>query len=68
MYDVHGRVAYSIDFGGTQTDYEYDSYDRVKKVTVNGEVTEYSYDGKGNITKVVDPSGTIKYDYNVDLE
>ncbi len=63
MYDVHGRVAYSIDFGGTQTDYEYDSYDRVKKVTVNGEVTEYSYDGKGNITKVVDPSGTIKYDY-----
>ncbi|MCQ2473205.1 MAG: cellulose binding domain-containing protein [Saccharofermentans sp.] len=62
-YDLHGRVAYSIDFGGTQTDYEYDSYDRVKKVTVNGEATEYSYDGKGNITKVVDPSGTIKYDY-----
>ena len=62
-YDLHGRVAYSIDFGGTQTDYEYDSYDRVKKVTVNGEVTEYSYDGKGNITKGVDSSGTIKYEY-----
>ena len=63
-YDRYGRVVSTSDFGGTVTEYTYDSIDRVSTTTTAGETTTFTYNDVGNLLTVNDPTGTITYTYN----
>lgn len=66
-YDPNtSRLLSMTDGNGNQTQYQYDSLDRVKLVTYNdSSTTTYNYDADGNLKSAVDSkTGTISYGYD----
>ena len=67
-YDVNGNMTKRTDALGVETDYFYDSLDRLTKTTFpagSGNHTTYVYDKAGRMTAVTDPAGrttTFGYD------
>lgn len=66
FYDLSGNLI-KKNSGGFITQYEYDLFNRLVKVTTpNTEITTYEYLLTGELSKVVDPKGKIRlfeYDY-----
>lgn len=65
-YDKNGNVLTRADVAGHLTHYEYDSQNRVKKVTApDGGTVSYAYDAKGNLQYLRDPRGLqTSFDYS----
>jgi len=67
-YDVNGNMIKRTDALGVETDYFYDSLDRLTKITFpsgSGNDTTYVYDMAGRMTAVTDPAGrTTTYGYD----
>jgi RHS repeat-associated protein len=62
QYDVHDNVTVLEDDNGSQTLYEYDLLNRLKRKTYEDATTvEFLYDAKGNVTRRDDQNGTELY-------
>lgn len=69
VYDILGRKLSTTDYFGNTTEYEYDTFGRLTKITYpkvydeNKEITHpifsYSYDIFGNVVAIIDPKGHL---------
>ncbi|MFF8830863.1 RHS repeat-associated core domain-containing protein [Streptomyces sp. NPDC015131] len=63
-YDGLGRVETVTDGRGIKSVYDYDTRDRVKKVSSTSMAVAYTYDGDGNLTSRTDASGTTVWTFD----
>lgn len=65
-YETNNGNLVSTTYGnGNNIRYEYDEFDRIKKITKSDNVYNYKYDSNGNIVKIIGNNDFKKYVYDI---
>jgi RHS repeat-associated protein len=63
-YDAFGRVEKMTDRRGLETEYTYDSQDRLASIVRPEGTTRFRYDAVGRLSEVSEPNSTLTYSYD----
>lgn len=61
----NGNLTQSLYGNGHCNSYEYDDFNRIKKVIKSNNIYTYKYDNNGDLSKIIDNNGFKKYIYDV---